>query len=85
MSLVGPRPLIAEESDIHRLRSESGVYKLRPGITGLSQVMGRDRVPDDMKAALDARYLAEFGFIQDVRIIGRTVGKVITGEGIVKK
>ena len=85
MSLVGPRPLIAEESDIHRLRSESGVYRLRPGITGLSQVMGRDRVPDDMKAALDARYLAEFGFIQDVRIIGRTVGKVITGEGIVKK
>ena len=85
MSLVGPRPLIAEESDIHRLRSESGVYRLRPGITGLSQVMGRDRVADDVKAALDARYLAEFGFIQDVRIIGRTVGKVITGDGIVKK
>jgi O-antigen biosynthesis protein WbqP len=63
---------------------ERGVYDLRPGITGLSQVMGRDRLTDDIKAELDARYLEEFGFIQDVRIIGRTVGKVITGEGIAK-
>jgi O-antigen biosynthesis protein WbqP len=84
MSLVGPRPLIAQETEVHRRRMERGVYDLRPGITGLSQVMGRDRLTDDIKAELDARYLEEFGFIQDVRIIGRTVGKVITGEGIAK-
>ncbi|MBQ9112063.1 MAG: sugar transferase [Clostridia bacterium] len=82
MSLVGPRPLIAEETAVHELRMKSGVYRLRPGLTGLSQVRGRDRVTDERKAELDAMYLEEFGLMQDIRIIGETVGKVIRGEGV---
>ena len=85
MSLVGPRPLIAEEREVHRLRRERGVYDLRPGITGLSQISGRDRISDALKVELDQRYLAEFGFMQDVKIIGATVSKVISGEGIESK
>ena len=85
MSLVGPRPLIAEEREVHRMRAENGSYRLRPGITGLSQISGRDTVTDSVKAELDGRYLAEFGLMQDIRILGATFGKVITGEGIERK
>ena len=82
MSLVGPRPLILEETAVHDLRIKNGVYSLRPGITGLSQICGRDRVTDDKKIALDTRYLESLSFLQDLRIVGATLGKVIMGDGI---
>lgn len=81
MSLVGPRPLIAEEGGIHTLRARLGVYSIRPGITGLSQICGRNGLEDGAKAALDARYLEEMSIIEDARIVGVTLRKVITGEG----
>ena len=82
MSLVGPRPLISEETEVHRLRGEYGVYSIRPGLTGLSQINGRDSLTDRRKAELDRAYLEAFGFIQDVKIIGKTVTGVISGDGI---
>ena len=85
MSIVGPRPLIPEEREVHDMRRQRGVYALRPGITGLSQISGRDRVSDGKKAELDARYLQAFGFIQDVKIVGATFGRVLTGDGIKDK
>ena len=85
MSLVGPRPLIIEEGDIHLQRRAMGVYELRPGITGLSQVSGRNTISDELKARLDRRYLEEFSLMQDVRILSRTVGRVISGDGVDKK
>ena len=44
MSIVGPRPLISDEYEIHDLRMKYGVYKIRPGLTGLAQIHGRDMV-----------------------------------------
>lgn len=82
MSLVGPRPLIPEETEVHHMRQRRGIYTLRPGITGLSQISGRDRVSDELKIELDTRYLERLGFVQDLRIVGATVGRVITGDGI---
>lgn len=84
MSLVGPRPLIAEETEVHRLRRRYGVYSLRPGLTGLSQISGRDSLSSRRKAELDRAYLEAFGFIQDVKIIGKTVTGVISGDGIAR-
>lgn len=81
MSLVGPRPLILAEREVHEGRRQNGVYTLRPGMTGLSQVNGRDNISDREKVEFDTRYLCEFGFIQDVRILAKTVTKVISGEG----
>ena len=81
MSLVGPRPLIPEEDYVHKGRTENGVYSLRPGITGLSQISGRDELPDSLKIELDTKYLYEFGLAEDVRILAQTVKKVISGEG----
>lgn len=80
MSLVGPRPLIGEEHEVHRLRTEGGVYRVRPGMTGLAQIRGRDRLGDGEKAAYDIRYVEGLSLRQDLWIIGRTLGCVLSGQ-----
>lgn len=80
MSLVGPRPLIAEEGEIHQLRQRCGVYRLRPGITGLAQVGGRDSVSDIEKARLDVRYTRELSLVNDVGILFKTAFGMMTGR-----
>lgn len=79
MSLVGPRPLLACEQGIHRMRSRAGVYALRPGITGLAQLCGDP--PPSVKAKLDAIYLRERSFWLDSAIILSTVMLVMRGRG----
>ncbi|MBR2952252.1 MAG: sugar transferase [Clostridia bacterium] len=73
MSVIGPRPLIPEERELHRLRTEKGVYTLRPGISGLSQISGRDDLPDKRKARLDAIYLENASLWLDFAILARTM------------
>lgn len=85
MSLIGPRPLIPEEVSVHRLRRAAGVYRLRPGLTGLAQISGRDMVDDERKAAYDRAYLEHLSFGQDWRIFWATVGKVIRCEDVEQK
>lgn len=82
MSLVGPRPLIFEEKNIHARRTESGVYELRPGITGMAQVSGRNLLDDDEKLRNDCYYLDNLKFRLDFKILFRTVGKVFQSEGL---
>ena len=82
MSLVGPRPLIPNEKEMHALRKKFGVYNTRPGITGLAQVCGRDKLDDIRKAECDAIYVSNMCFICDLRIIFSTVQGVIKKDGI---
>ena len=82
MSLVGPRPLIGEELAMHRMRCEGGVYAVRPGMTGLAQIHGRDRLGDGEKAAFDARYVEQISFLTDARIVRKTLRHVLTGENV---
>lgn len=81
MSFVGPRPLIPEEKEIHELRKASGVYDVRPGITGLAQVNGRDQITIEQKVAYDEKYAKERTILMDIKIIFQTVKVVLTGEG----
>lgn len=76
MSLVGPRPLIPQEKDVHRMRMTAGVYQLRPGITGWAQINGRDYVSNEEKAFLDRVYLERFSFGTDIKILLKTVKQV---------
>ncbi len=76
MSLVGPRPLIIEEREVHEQRQKYGVYNLRPGITGLSQISGRDNVSDAQKVMLDTQYVDTLGFFEDIKILAKTFGKM---------
>lgn len=85
MSLVGPRPLALYEEPVHAMRRAAGVYQLRPGITGLAQISGRDLVSDEKKAALDRQYLEQLCLSLDARILCSTVGKVLRREGVEQK
>ena len=82
MSLIGPRPVLPGEEELIEERSERGVYKLRPGLTGLAQISGRDyvRVPD--KARIDQVYAENLTFKQDSEIFIYTIWYVLKSEGI---
>ena len=82
MSIVGPRPLITSEAEMHRMRRKYGVYDLKPGITGLAQVCGRDKLSDKRKAECDAIYAENVSFSVDVKIFFATLLRVIKKEDI---
>lgn len=82
MSIIGPRPLIPREEEMHKSRLDAGVYSLRPGITGLAQVNGRDTLSDREKLAWDTEYLKNVGLFLDLKIICYTLIRVTTGKGI---
>lgn len=82
MSLVGPRPLISDEYEMHAMRMRFGVYRIRPGITGLAQISGRDLVDPVEKIHLDVQYLREFSFRTDGKILLATIPKVLRREGV---
>lgn len=80
MSLVGPRPCMLQQKALY------GSYwraycAVKPGITGLWQVSGRNRLTYRQRVALDARYVQDLGVVSDFKILARTVRVVLTGEG----
>jgi lipopolysaccharide/colanic/teichoic acid biosynthesis glycosyltransferase len=81
MSLVGPRPLLTRYlprySERHRRRHE-----VRPGITGLAQVSGRNAITWAEKLDLDVAYVERCSLGLDARILGRTLWSVVRREGI---
>jgi O-antigen biosynthesis protein WbqP len=82
MSFVGPRPALFNQEDLIRLRTEHGVHRLAPGLTGWAQINGRDEIPIPDKVALDAEYLRRQSFGFDLRIIGMTFSKVLRAKDI---
>lgn len=81
MSLVGYRPLCVTETEVNAKREKLGVFAVRPGITGLAQVNGRNNITDEEKVRLDARYVRECSLKMDLICLVKTVMTVITGEG----
>lgn len=84
MSLVGPRPLISDEYEIHAMRLRFGVYNIRPGVTGLAQINGRDLVTPEEKVRWDVQYLHEFGPAMDMKILLGTLPKIVDGHDVVE-
>jgi O-antigen biosynthesis protein WbqP len=82
MSIVGPRPALFNQGNLIALRTEKGVHKLMPGMTGWAQVNGRDELSIPDKVALDVEYLNNQSFWFDMKIIWKTFFKVITGDGV---
>lgn len=81
MSLVGPRPLIM--AYLERYTPEQAKRNLvRPGITGLAQVGGRNAISWEERFALDVHYIENWSFWLDLRILGMTVVKVVKRDGI---
>jgi O-antigen biosynthesis protein WbqP len=82
MSLVGPRPALFNQQDLIQLRTEAGVEKLVPGLTGWAQINGRDELPIPDKVRLDAEYLRRRSFGFDLKIIFLTVWRVLRRDGV---
>ena len=77
MSFVGPRPALFNQQDLIELRTQQGVHKLMPGLTGWAQVNGRDEIPIPDKVKLDAAYLRDHSIAMDIRILCMTLIKVV--------
>jgi O-antigen biosynthesis protein WbqP len=82
MSLVGPRPALYNQDDLVALRTEAGVHRLTPGLTGWAQINGRDDLSIPDKVALDAEYLRRRSFAFDLYILWRTLLQVLKGSGV---
>lgn len=82
MSFIGPRPLLVRYLQYYTER-EHRRHDVRPGITGLSQVSGRNNLKWDERLEMDVRYVEEICFILDIRIAIDTIKKVFGQENIV--
>lgn len=76
MSVIGPRPIVKEEIEKYG-NSISKVLTVKPGITGLWQVSGRNNLSYKRRVSLDYMYVNNVNFIMDIRIIIRTLGVIL--------
>lgn len=81
MSLVGPRPLLPQYLPRYSPR-QARRHEVRPGLTGLAQISGRNALPWDERLELDVRYVERRSIALDLRILLSTIGKVLRGDGI---
>ena len=82
MSFVGPRPALFNQEDLIFLRTERGVDRLMPGLTGWAQVNGRDELPIPEKVVLDVEYMERQSIWFDMKILWLTVLKVVRRDGV---
>ena len=82
MSFVGPRPALFNQHDLIALRTQHGVQKVVPGLTGWAQVNGRDELPIPDKVRLDAEYVHLQSLLFDIRILWLTLLKVLYRDGV---
>ena len=81
MSLVGPRPLLMEYLPLYSAE-QSRRHDVRPGLTGLAQISGRNALGWAEKFALDVRYVEQWSMMLDLRILAATAWQVVTRRGI---
>ena len=81
MSLVGPRPAVMEHLDRYT-DEQMGRFRMKPGITGLAQISGRNELKWSERIRLDNSYIDNYSLASDVDILIKTVGVVARREGI---
>ena len=82
MSFVGPRPALFNQYDLIELRTNYGVDKLLPGLTGWAQINGRDELPISEKVKLDIEYMQNQSLSLDLKILAMTFLKVLRSDGV---
>ena len=83
MSLVGPRPLLMEYMPYYTPREQTR-HNVRPGVTGLAQVSGRNRLTWEEKLELDARYVEQCSCLLDLKIVGLTIKRVLSRSDVLE-
>ena len=84
MSVIGPRPALYNQYDLIEARDKVRANDIRPGLTGLAQVNGRDELPIDVKARYDGEYAAHVTFWNEVKIFFRSITDVFQRRGVVE-
>ena len=82
MAFVGPRPALFNQADLISLRTEAGVSRLRPGITGWAQIKGRDELAIPEKVAVEVDYLARRSFALDLKILFATASRLLGDQSV---
>jgi len=81
MSIVGPRPVVLNETDLLSRREKYRANSCKPGITGWAQVNGRDELRVHQKAKMDGEYVKHFGAFMDAKCLFMTIWAVLSVSG----
>jgi undecaprenyl phosphate N,N'-diacetylbacillosamine 1-phosphate transferase len=81
MSLIGPRPLLPEYLPLYN-KEQQKRHHVKPGITGWAQVNGRNAISWEQKFKYDVWYVEHISFVTDVKIVLKTIKKVVVSEGV---
>ena len=84
MSFVGPRPVVLTETDLLEVRTRNGACSVRPGLTGVAQTSGRDKLTVAEKAKMDAFYATNMSLALDFRVLMLSVGYVLHAKDIIE-
>ena len=82
MAVIGPRPSLPNQYDLNELRDQNGASAVRPGLTGLAQISGRDELEISVKAALDGEYVKNISFFMDLKLFLGTFISVLRSDGV---
>ena len=84
MSFVGPRPALWNQDDLVAERDKYHANDIKPGLTGLAQISGRDELEIPVKAKFDGEYVQKRGFFYDIGLLFKTFFSVFKHEGVVE-
>lgn len=84
MAMIGPRPSLPNQYDLNALRDKNGASSIKPGLTGLAQISGRDELEIEVKANLDGEYVKRMSFLFDCKCFIGTITSVLKHEGVVE-
>lgn len=82
MSIIGPRPCLMNQTDLIIERDKYAANDVKPGLTGLAQISGRDELPIPVKAKYDGNYCRRITFVGDVKLFLSTITSVLKHDGV---
>lgn len=84
MAVIGPRPALWNQYDLIEERDKYGANNIRPGLTGLAQISGRDELEIPIKAKLDGKYTNNISLMMDIKCFFGTITSVFKSDGVVE-
>lgn len=84
MSIIDPRPALWNQEDLIAERDKYGANGVRPGLTGLAQISGRDELEIPVKAKLDGEYIEKMSFLFDCKCFFGTITTVLKHDGVLE-
>ena len=84
MAVIGPRPALWNQYDLIEERDKYGANDIRPGLTGLAQISGRDELEIPIKAKIDGKYTDNISLMMDIKCFFGTITSVFKSDGVVE-